>query len=414
MINPSLVVQVGGKNLQRVQSFSLRLAVTELADQVSIEIADTIELADLRIGDPIAVAIAGSIVLVGEVLNYRDHGDASSSTLSITGFSAAQRLTKSSIKIGDGESVTSRVLRNLSLRQIVERVVRPFDLVVDVGETANTIADLPIDKIKIKKNEAAWDFVLRVAKRQGCILVSGAASITPDRKAKASIRITRNAARSSKTTITRPHPRVIAWDYELDGRAIQSEIIVSRKSKKRGNQGGLTQLGAPAYDSSAKYSPLIIDAEAGANTEGELLRQAEFEVRKRRAEAIRVSVEIDGWSPDNSQEIWWPNTLYQLEDRVRGFADTMLLTSVTLSRELGGGDKAMLEFVPPDAYAVLEDFTLDGSGIGGVGGGRGQYRANPEWLRQHSAVVTQIADASDVVDFDQAKLELLFKPPEGT
>ena len=68
---------------------------------------------------------------------------------------------------------------------------QPFDLVVDVGETGNAIADVPIDKIKIKKNEAAWDFVQRVAKRQGCILVSGAASVTPDRKAKASIRITR-------------------------------------------------------------------------------------------------------------------------------------------------------------------------------------------------------------------------------
>jgi len=410
---PTLVVQVGGKNLQRVQSFSLRLAVTELADQVQVEIADNIALADLKIGDPIAVAIAGRIVLAGEVLNYHDHGDANSSTLSITGFSAAQRLTKSSIKIGDGESVTSRVFRNLSIRQIIERVVKPFDLVVDVGETGNAIADVPIDKVKVKKNEAAWDFVQRVAKRQGCILVSGAASITPDRKAKASIRITRNAARSSPIAITRPHPRIQSWDYELDGRAIQSEIIVSRKSKKRKSGGGLTHLGAPAFDSSAKYSPLIIDAEAGARTEGELLRQAEYEIRKRRAEAIRVSIEIDGWSPDNSQELWWPNTLYQLEDSVRGFADTMLLTSVTLSRELGGADKAMLEFVPPDAYAVLDDFTVDDGGSGGRGG-RGRYRANPEWLRQHSAVVTQIANASDTVDFNAEKLELLFKPPEGT
>jgi prophage tail gpP-like protein len=407
---PSLVVQVGGKNLQRVQSFSLRLAVSELADQVQVEVADNIPLADQRFGDSMAVAIAGRIVLVGEVLNYRDHGDANSSTISITGFSSAQRLTKSSIKVGDGESVTSRVFRDLSARQIIERVVKPFDLVVDVGETGNEIADVPIDKIKIKKNEGAWEFVQRVAKRQGCILVSGAASVTPDRKAKASIRLTRNAVRSSPIAITRPHPRVTSWAYELDGRAIQSEIIVGRKSKKRSSGGGLTHLGAPAYDSSARYSPLIIDAEAGARTEGELLRQAEYEVRKRRAEAIRVTIELDGWSPNNSEALFWPNTLYPLEDNVRGFADTMLLTSVTLSRDLSGADKAMLEFVPPDAYAVLDDFTVDGGGIGG----RGQYRANIEWLRQHSANVTAIANASDTVDFDAQKLELLFKPPEGS
>jgi prophage tail gpP-like protein len=403
-------VQINGKNLQRVQSFSLRLSVRELADQVQVEVADDIALADLRIGDSMAVAIAGRIVLVGEVLNYRSHGDANSDTLSITGFSSAQRLTKSSIKIGDGESVTSRVFRNLSARQIIERVVRPFDLVVDVGETGNEIADVPIDKVKIKKNEGAWDFIQRVARRQGCILVSGAASVTPDRKAKASIRLTRNAVRSSPIAIVRPDSRVISWGYELDGRAIQSEIIVGRKSKKRKAGGGLTKLGAPAYDSSARYSPLIIDADAGARTEGELLRQAEYEVRKRRAEAIRVAIELDGWSPNNSQALFWPNTLYPLEDNVRGFADTMLLTSVTLSRDLGGADKVMLEFVPPDAYAVLDDFTVDGGGIGG----RRNYRANTEWLRQHSALVTEIADATDTIDFDETKLELLFKPPEGS
>jgi prophage tail gpP-like protein len=408
---PTLVVQLGGKNLQRVQSFSLRLAVTELADQVQVEVADNIPLANLRMGDSMAVSIAGRIVLVGEVINFRKRGEANSSTISITGFSSAQRLTKSSIKIGPDESVTSRVFRNLSARQIIERVVKPFDLVVDVGETGNEIADVPIDKIKIKKNEMAWEFIQRVAKRQGLILVSGAASVSPDRtKAKASIRITRNAVRSSPIAITRPHPRVISWEYELDGRAIQSEIIVGRKSKKRSSGGGLTHLGAPAYDESARYSPLIIDAEAGARTEGELLRQAEYEVRKRRAEAFRVSVDLDGWSPNNSQALFWPNTLYPLDDREDGFSDTMLLTSVTLSRDLSGADRTMLEFVPPDAHAVLDDFTVDGGGIGG----RGQYRANVEWLRQHSAVVTEIANASDTVDFDPQKLELLFKPPEGS
>ena len=414
MTLPTLVVQLGGKNLQRVQSFSLRLAVSELADQVQVEVADDIALADLKIGDSMAVAIGGRVVLVGEVMNYRSHGDANADTLSITAFSAAQRLTKSSILIGAGESVTSRVFTDLSARQILERVVSPFDLVVDVGPTAIDIADVPIDTVKVKKNEGAWEFVQRVARRQGCILVSGAASITADRKAKASIQLTRNAASTSPTPIVRPHARVQSWDYELDGRAIQSEIIVATKGKKRGKTGGLTQFGAPAYDPSARYSPLIIDAEAGARTEGELLRQAEFEVRKRRAEAIRVSVELDGWSPNNTSEIWWPNTLYPLDDRVKGFSDTMLLTSVTLSRDLGGADRAVLEFVPPDAYAVLEDFTIDGGGGIGGRGGRGQYRANREWLRQHSAVVTEIADASDTVDFNAAKLELLFKPPEGS
>jgi len=405
---PSLVVQLAGNNLQRVQSFSLRLSVAELADQVQVEVADNIPLTSLRIGDSMAVSIAGRIVLVGEVLNYHSHGTATADTLSITGFSAAQRLVKSSILVGEDQSVTSRVFRNLSARQIIERVARPFGLVVDVGETGNEIADVPIDKIRIKKNEDAWDFIKRVARRQGMIVVSGAASVTPDRQAKASIRLTRNAVRTSPVTISRPHPRVISWDYELDGRAVHSAIVVRRKSKKRKSGGGLEHLGAPAYDESARYSPLIVDGEAGARTEGELLRQAEYEVRKRRADAIKITIEIDGWSPNNSQALFWPNTLYPLDDRVQGFSDTMLLSAVTLTRDANGADKTLLEFCPPDAHAVLEDFTVHSGGIGGSNG----YRANKDWLRQHSQVVTEIDTVSDTVDFNAAKLELLFKPPK--
>jgi len=168
----SLVVQVGGRNLQWVQSFSLRLSVTEPADEVQVVVADDIGLADLDIGDSMAVAIEGRIVLVGEVLNIRNSVDANSKTTSITGFSSAQRLTKSTIKIGDGESVTSRVLRDLSLRQIVERVVKPFDIVVDVGETAAKIADTRQDQDQQKRGglglSPACGQAARVHHRQWC------------------------------------------------------------------------------------------------------------------------------------------------------------------------------------------------------------------------------------------------------
>jgi len=195
---------------------------------------------------------------------------------------------------------------------------------------------------------------------------------------------------------------------------VHSEIIVSRKSKKRKTDGGLDALGAPAYDTSAKYSPLIIDAEAGAKTEAELLRQAEFEVRKRRASAIKISIKMDGWSPNNSKALFWPNALYELIDDAEGFRDTMLLTASTLTLSDGENMTTALEFMPPDAFAVLDDFTVDGRMGGRSGRGGRRYRTNKEWLRQHSSTVTAIANASDTVDFDAEKLDLVFKPPEGS
>ena len=404
---PQIVVQVGGRNVQRLISMSLRLSMRELADSVTVEIGDDIPLSALSYGDSMAVAIEGRVVLVGEVLSFGKRRPAGSSSLTITGFSSAQRLAKSSIVIGDG--VQNRTLNNLSMKQIVSQVVAPFDMVVDVSETSAVVANEPIPRIRIKKNEQAWDFLQRVARRQGCILVSGAASVSPDRKAKASIRITRNAARTSPVPILRPHARTLDIGYELDGRAVHSQIFVKRKGGigTRDADGTLKGLDGSATDDSVKYSPLVVDAEAGATTAAELQRQAEWEVRKRRAEAFRMTVSMDGWSPNNTQALWWPNTLFRVDDRLEGFDDTMLLTTATLTMD-SGGTRADLELLPPDAYAVLEDPSITGGGAGGSGSGG--YRTNKEYLRQHSGVVSEIAAASDTVDFDAPKLDLIFKP----
>jgi prophage tail gpP-like protein len=396
------VVRVGDLTLERVLSFSFRASMRELADQIQVSVADKVRLSDLRVGLPVGVAIDGRIVLVGQVMTSKLNKGANNRSISFTAFSSAQRMVKSSVIDGDG--IQEKVLRNLSLLEIVEAVASPFEIVVDVSETSREVASEPISKVKLKKGEKAFAFLSRVAKRQGCIIVSGAASVTPERTAKASIRITRAAVRESPIPIVSPGPRVLDFGWELDDRAMHSEYIVTRRGNGvRANDGSIEGRDGRAVDERLSYSPILIQTSTGGNDEAALQRQAEWEMRKRAAEGERVTLTIDGWSPNYSQALWWPNTLYRVVETEEGLDELLLLTSATLTLD-AQGTRAALELLPPDAYAVLDDTTIKK-------GSRRGYRANKEWLQQNSAVTTKIADASDNVDFDEAGLDLIFRPP---
>jgi prophage tail gpP-like protein len=203
---------------------------------------------------------------------------------------------------------------------------------------------------------------------------------------------------------------VLSIDFEDDVRSVNSQYLVNRRGRgTRDPDGTLKGLDGVASDERVPYSPTIIQAEAGGRSQAALDRQAEWEMRRRAAEGQRVSINVDGWSPRVSPTppapLWWPNTLYRVVDADEGFDETLLLASAELGESVGSGAVARLEFMPPDAYAILEQRKI-------TGGGRRGYAANKEWLAQHSELVGQIGAASDTVDFDQERLELIWKPED--
>lgn len=401
---PNYGIRVGNYDLREINSLSLRLSMRELADSFTAQISDRVTL---RAGLPVQVSIDGRPVIVGEIQNVRLAKSAGTRDLTISGFSAAQRLVKSSVVPGDG--LPKRTVKGLSLREIVEAVVKPFGIVVDVSESALEIANEPIDKVRVGNGQTCHAFLNKICKRQGCILVSGAASVGPDRDAKSSVRITRVAVRKSPINIVHPSARVLSIDYEDDARAIHSQYLVNRRGRgTRAADGTLEGLDGVAEDLRVPYSPVIIQAEAGGRDQAALDRQAEWEMRRRAAEGQRVSVTYDGWSPRPSptppSPLWWPNTLFRVVDAEDGLDETMLLASVELGESVGSGALARLELMPPDAYAILEQRKITSGSHG--------YAANKEWLAQHSELVGQIAAASDTVDFDEKRLDLIWKPED--
>ena len=163
MNSPRYRVRIAGIEMRNVISIGLRFSMRELADSVSLVLADNVPIAG---GDPIEVDIEGRTVLVGEVLNRRLSKSAGERTLSITGYSASQRLVKSSVV----ESV--RVLRNVSLAQIVRRIVEPYGLVADVSESALEVANEEISAVTAWNGISSAVSVSTGGTACGCILLS--------------------------------------------------------------------------------------------------------------------------------------------------------------------------------------------------------------------------------------------------
>lgn len=405
MSTPSVTVRVGPFTLTRIISINLRFSLTELADSFSIQAAD--DLPPIIAAARVEILIQGRAVLVGHVQNIRRSSRAQVDDLSISGYSAAQRLVKSSVV------QPRKNFNNLNLAQIAVLVCEPFDIVVDVAAPARQIAGEDIPRIKVDDSEKAQAFLARVCKRQGCILVSGAASTDPNRPAKAGVTITRLAVREAPIVIEHETPRVLAFEIEREYGNVHSEILVNRKGggvleSDSGDETDLVGREGRATDNRVQYSPLIVKAEKGGTSEAAMQRQAEWEARKRAAESERVSIEVDGWSPRPSAQdpdpLWWPNTLYRVRSARYGYDETLVLASVELIRD-ASGDRARLEFNPPDLYAVLDQPDVTS------GGSRGGYRANKEWLAEHADTVTSIDQTSDTVSFDESTLDLVFTPP---
>ncbi len=395
---PRYQLRVGDYTVQELGSLSLRFSMREIADSFSATINDKVRLES---GARAVVSVEGVTRLVGELQVDRLMKQPGVRDLTVRGYSAAQRLVKSDAV------VEKRTFKGKSLRAIVEEIVAPFDLVVDVSESAVEIAEEVVDRARVGPGQTAWAFISGVAKRQGCIIVSGAASVTDDREAKSSVRITRVAVRRSPITIVYPSPRVLSIEYENDVRDVHSEIFVNRKGRgqRDPDDGTLKGLDGRAVDERVLYSPKIIQAEAGGRDQASLNRQAEWEMRKRAAEGQRVTVNYDGWSPNNGPALWWPNTVFRVVDTEEGFDEYLVLVSSELGENTGDGAVARLEFLPPDAYAILEQRKIEK-------GSREGYRANKEYLAQNAELVASIADASDVADFDEANLDLYFEPED--
>jgi len=412
---PNYSAVIGDYTLTEIQSISLRLSMSELADSFTLVVSD--RFGPLR-GDHVEISIEGRVVLVGEVMTVRLSKSPGVRDLTITGFSAAQRLVKGSLVIGDG--IGTKAPKDFSLEDLCTQAVKPFGIVVDVAASAADIAAEKIDKVKVKPGQKVYDFISDLAKRQGCILISGTASVGPDREAKSSIRITRVAVRESPFPLVFPSARCEAIDYEDDARAVHSQYLVTRRGGgTRDDDGTLKGLDGVADDERVPYSPLIIQTRSGGRSQRALDRQAEWEMRKRAAEGQRVSMSWVGWSPNNGEALWKPNTVFRVVDTEEGFDQLMVLISVDLASSVGGAALARLELIPPDAYAILEEPKIKKRkrrrGPKGLletflGGG---FTPSKEWLIQHSGLANKSADNTDVVDFDAgAALGAFFKPDD--
>ncbi len=398
-----------GNRIERISRLHMRFGFAELADQVEFVPAGR---SPARKGQSLTVLVDGRPVLVGTVTGRRVGLRPGDRSETISGFSTAQSLVKSSVV------QPRRTWKEISLRRLTEVIVSPFNIGVDVDPSASDIADEPFERVRCQAGEKVLEFLTRISKRAGCLITSGAAATDPGEAPRATVMITRIGSRTSPA-ITYPHPRILELDLEEDLRDRHSHYYVNARGGGIFDRktGTLVGKDGKAEDPFVPYSPLIVQAETGtkrptkkqkaARTQSQLDLQAEGEMRRRAAESVRRSITISGWSPaaGGVGELWAVNSLMRLNVAEEGIEnEEMLITAVEFDVDVGReAAVARLELTMPDAFSIFQEQKLRG------GGGDGGYHVSEEYLRAHGELMVNFDARGKKVLVPTTALELADK-----
>lgn len=258
---------------------------------------------------------------------------------------------------------------NLSLKDIAERLARPFgiDIVCDVD------TGRPFPNVSVQNGEEPWKLIERLARQRRLL-------ITDDEEGR--LVITRLGRERAKDVVKHPDG---GWVKITGGRDLKerfSHYIV--KAQAGGEWAGVAAAGAAAALSHAegrftdpgvpRYRPKLIVSESAGNSGGALER-AEWDMRRRIGKSLKISCERIGWRQSDGT-LWRPNLLTRATVPFLDCDTDMAVGEVTWSKA-ADGTRCAISLHPPDAFTP-EPAKDEGEGAG-AGGGTSRWGGAVAW-----------------------------------
>jgi prophage tail gpP-like protein len=277
--------------------------------------------------------------------NVMDYDDKSKS-MSITGRSFTGDLVDCSVV-----TYPSTWKKNTDPMTIILAVVKPFGLSVSVG--AGITKPVPFEEdVSVHIGESAFQFLEKICRLQQLVMTTDGTG---------NLVLTQSTNAKQVPNYSLVFGKNILKCHRSDSFVERfSQYIVKSQKSARGIDGdtfygkNCSQTKASTDDEvavsgakGARYRPTIIQAESG--TTGQfLLKRADWERNVRAGKANRVTYTVDGW--EHPSGLWEPNTLVHVKDPQCQFDDSLLIVTVTFTRD-EGGTHTELELAQPGAYA---------------------------------------------------------------
>lgn len=331
-------LEVSGKEFEYFSQFNLALQFNSVSSVFSfdclIETQEQKEIFKPLSYNNVRVKYSNELLLTGTILNTSTSAESSKSLGNISGYSKTGVLEDCEIPI----SLYPLQSDGLSLKQITEKLIRPFGINLIVDSTVLVSANKKYDIITADADQSIIDYIVELAKQRDIIVTHNELGY---------LRFTKlNTKLPSIATYTEGMP-VTKIILSVNGQGIHSQITVQKQATIDVDVSGEKTLSNIMV---GKFRPTVKKQTAGNNSDTENTANIERAAELRN---IKLTIETDRWKwtdgkkisiikPNNIIEVQSPSNC--INSRTRFFVEKVDYKSDE------NGINAILTCVLPEVY----------------------------------------------------------------
>jgi prophage tail gpP-like protein len=339
-VSEVITLKISDKRYEGWLGFSISLGIETLANQFRLRLTDNWidkkQIWPIIPGDKAEILLDGQKLITGYIDEVSPRVDASAKSLDVSGRDLAGDLVDC--------SAAGSEYAELTLDKIASLLAKPFGIKVN----KKTSVGIAFPKITISQGETVFEVLDKRARARGVLLVSNA---------NGEVDIMLPGGTKANTALIEGK-NILSASATFDAKDRFSKYTVKSQVTESDEQGtaGFKVIGVATDEGVTRYRPLIIQAEAQAETVNAKSR-ANYEAIVRAARAATMSVQVKGFRQGNG-DLWKPNLLVGIEAPSIGVPSLteMLITQVTFSLD-ENGSITTLDLKRRDAFIAQEKVT---------------------------------------------------------
>jgi prophage tail gpP-like protein len=334
----AIALSLGGQQFTGWKSADVKTGIEQGAGTFQFECSDRWAIngqeTPLLEGTSCSVMIAGQTVITGFIDESNVEYSSDSHSLSISGRDAAGDLVDcAAISAGFG-------VLNQTLLQIAKTLCAPFGVAVSVAAGVNIGPAFQFQRITV--GETVWETLQKLAQIRGVLLVSdgmGGIQFTQAGITRANTRLVlgQNILACNATHSVAERFRT----YQVYSQALDADFVEMQEVF-----GSATDL-----DPAIRPGRVTIVDPIEPSDIYNATTLAQWTANTRRAQGERAQYTVRGWMDGPTP--WMRNTIVPIDDPWGRFQGDFLIANVNYKLDEDGGELALLDVVPRDAYTTL-------------------------------------------------------------
>tara|TARA_B100000686_G_scaffold343143_1_gene423446 strand:- start:202 stop:1251 length:1050 start_codon:yes stop_codon:yes gene_type:complete len=331
-----VVISIGGQEFEGWKSLEIIRSMEAMSGAFSVTSTDLSKpwlMGNLRAGTNVEIIVDGQPVLIGYVDKARPQYSARGREVSISGRDRIADLLDCAATVDGPYEFKSQILE-----AVIKSVLKPYSIPLTISaETGKKF-----ERIAINPGETAYEFIERICRYRSVLPISDGIG---------GLHLVKPGNQNSGVSLVYGD-NILSGSGEMDYRDLHSLYVF----KSQGEAGAFTTAEESATPEGraedlkvGRYRPFVEVAEAQGFNQT-LAERAEWQKRINRARATTITYDVQGFYSSEGQ-FWLPNTLVDVKDPELGVERTLLIKSVTMSRQ-ESGTITQLDMTLPEAFDI--------------------------------------------------------------